>query len=171
MIACLDVHYRDPGATAASVLLAHWEDAVATAERTRTIASVAPYLPGQFYRRELPCLLSVLALDPLPDCIVVDGYVWLDGHGRPGLGAHLWEALGRRAAVIGVAKTAFMGAAHAVLVRRGESARPLYVTSAGKDPQQAGQLLSRMAGSHRIPTLLKRVDALSRRAAGGVPLS
>lgn len=64
--------------------------------------------------------------------------------------------------MIGVAKTSFHGAAHAVAVRRGASERPLYVTASGVDPQEAGRYLSRMAGAHRIPTLPRRVDALAR---------
>jgi deoxyribonuclease V len=39
------------------------------------------------------------------DQIIVDGFVSLGD--KPGLGMHLWEALGRRVAVIGVAKSHF----------------------------------------------------------------
>ena len=35
-------------------------DADAVAEKVVTLANVAPYLPGQFFLRELPCLLAVL---------------------------------------------------------------------------------------------------------------
>jgi hypothetical protein len=41
---------------------------------------------------------------------IVDGYVWLDDAGKPGLGAHLYQALGGRVAVLGVAETKFRGA-------------------------------------------------------------
>ena len=63
--------------------------------------------------------------------------------------------------MIGVAKTAFAGAP-AVPVVRGDSARPLYVTAAGLDPQLAARHLAAMHGPHRLPTLLKRVDTLAR---------
>ena len=39
--------------------------------------------------------------------MIIDGYVWLDAHHRPGLGAILHEALTRRVPVVGVAKTMF----------------------------------------------------------------
>lgn len=165
MIACLDVQYVGTSAAAACVRFARWEDGEPAAERIQEIEGVEPYQPGQLYRRELPCLLAVLAADPAPDCAVVDGYVWLDGAGRPGLGAHLFYALERRIPVIGVAKTAFAGAAHAAAVRRPGSRRPLYVTAAGIDLGEAAACIARMAGEHRIPTLLRRADALARSAA------
>jgi deoxyribonuclease V len=37
----------------------------------------------------------------------VDGYVWLDSNGTPGLGGRLWASLDQRVCVIGVAKTRF----------------------------------------------------------------
>jgi deoxyribonuclease V len=125
------------------------------------MAQVAPYQPGQFYRRELPCLLSVLATvaEPL-EAIVVDGYVWLSDD-RPGLGAHLYEALGHREAVIGVAKTRFAGA-EAEPVIRGGSRRPLYVSAAGLERAAAARHIERMHGTYRLPTLLRRVDQLCR---------
>ncbi|MFV2020732.1 hypothetical protein [Micromonospora sp. LOL_023] len=71
----------------------------------------------------------VVAATPL-DVLVVDGYVDLDPHGRPGLGRHVHDALGT--AVVGVARTSFQSAARAVAVHRGGSTRPGYVTAAGQ---------------------------------------
>ena len=45
--------------------------------------------PGQFYKRELPCILELLKqVNPLPNYIVIDGYVYLGGDEKPGLGKH-----------------------------------------------------------------------------------
>jgi deoxyribonuclease V len=126
------------------------------------VSDVEPYQSGQFYRRELPCILAVLkSLSELPQAIIIDGYVWL-GEQQPGLGAYLYEALERRAAVIGVAKTRFLQAEPVELVLRGRSRSPLYVTAAGMDVAEAARHIRAMHGPYRIPTLLKRVDQLSR---------
>jgi deoxyribonuclease V len=162
MLACVDVDYREEGAVAACVLFRSWSDADSAEERVEAIARVEPYQPGQFYRRELPCLLSVLGTVAQPlEAVVVDGYVWLKDETAPGLGAHLFEALGRGVPVIGVAKTRFAGAA-AEPVQRGDSRRPLYVSSAGMDRQTAARYIQAMHGPYRIPTLLRRVDQLCR---------
>ena len=86
---------------------------------------VQSYQPGQFFRRELPCLLAVLPELPPVAVVVVDGYVWLDGVSVAGLGARLYQALAGKVAVIGVAKTRFAGAGAAVEVVRGRSTRPM----------------------------------------------
>jgi deoxyribonuclease V len=163
MIACVDVDYRGDEAWAACVLLRDWADADSTGVHVEHLTGVAPYQPGEFYRRELPCLLAVLAKvkDGL-DAVVVDGYVWL-GDGRRGLGAHLFEALGGGVPVIGVAKTSFASAAAAAVVR-GTSRRPLYVTAAGMGLAEAAGRVRSMHGQFRIPTLLKKVDQLCRQA-------
>jgi len=161
MIACCDVDYRDPGAVAAGLWFHDWTDNTSVAEAVVPIAQVAPYQPGQFYLRELPCLLAVLEKGPPAEIIVLDGYVWL-GDGQPGLGAHLYQALDERAAVIGVAKTRYAGATSAQAVRRGGSANPLYVTAVGIDLSEAARHIAEMHGLHRIPTLLKKVDQLCR---------
>ena len=162
LLACVDVDYRDVGAVAAYVSFQSWSDATSTSETVVQIHDVQPYQSGQFYRRELPCLLAVLkSLSELPQVIVIDGYVWL-GQQRPGLGAHLYEALGRSVAVIGVAKTRFVKAEPVVPVLRGRSRSPLYVTAVGMDVAEAASHIRAMHGPHRVPTLLKRVDQLSR---------
>jgi len=164
MIACLDVNYREPAAYAAGIAFHDWSDAVPATEKVIRVVAVHPYQPGQFFRRELPCLLAVLRELPPVAVVVVDGYVWLDGVGVPGLGAHLYQALAGKVAVVGVAKTRFAAAGAAVQVIRGRSARPLFVTAAGMSAQRAGEHVGSMHGPYRIPTLLKRVDSLARRA-------
>jgi deoxyribonuclease V len=165
MIACVDVDYRDHEAVAACVLFRAWADGHSAGELVERIARVEPYQPGQFYRRELPCLLAVLGRVPDPlEAVVVDGYVWLRDEHSPGLGAHLHQALGRAVPVIGVAKTCFQSAGAAKAVVRGGSHKPLYVTAAGIDAEAAAQHVKDMHGPFRIPTLLKQVDQLCRRS-------
>ena len=163
MIACVDVDYRDREAIAACVLFRAWDDEHSAGEFVEHITKVEPYEPGQFYRRELPCLLAVLArVEAPPEAVVVDGYVWLDDGNTPGLGARLYEALGTAVPVIGVAKTRYLAASTAVAVKRGASQKPLYVTAAGMDAETAAQNIQGMHGAYRIPTLLRRVDRLCR---------
>ncbi len=168
LITCVDVDYRDRGAVAAGLWFRGWSAAEADHQAVCPIAEVAEYEPGAFYRRELLCLLNVLAFGPRPDVVIVDGYVWLSV-GVPGLGGHLHTAFG--GVVVGVAKTRFASAS-AVAVCRGNSRSPLFVTAAGVDAEVAAEWVSAMHGSYRVPTLLKRVDALARGACQNAePLS
>lgn len=164
MLACLDVDYRPARARAACLLFERWDDAAPGDSRVVELDAAADYEPGQFYRRELPCLLAVLdsfgGLDGI-DGLVVDGYVWLDSAGRPGLGAHLWEALERSVYVVGVAKNPYVGNP-GVEVRRGASDKPLHVTAAGVSPAWAAERVGEMHGEYRLPGLLRQVDQLSR---------
>jgi deoxyribonuclease V len=82
--------------------------------------------------------------------LVVDDYADLDPGGRPGLGAHAHAELG--IPVIGVAKSRFRTATHAVPVLRGSSVRPLFVTSFGMPAADAAALVRRIAGRYRGPT-------------------
>lgn len=160
MIVCVDVDYRADAVVAACVGFVAWTDATPALELVvRSDTAAAEYVPGRFFERELPHLLAVLALvDPPPDVIIVDGYVWL-APDRPGLGAHLYDALA--IPVIGVAKNPFAGA-QALEVVRGESARPLYVTAIGIDAERAAEHARDMHGAFRVPTQLRRVDQLAR---------
>ena len=163
MIVAVDVAYESDRAVAACVVFGDWADARAVEEQVVEVGEPAAYEPGQFFRRELPAVRA--ALDVVSrrfHTVVVDGYVWLDAaEQRPGLGAHLHAALDGRVTVIGVAKSPFNGAG-AVAVTRGTSSRPLYVTAVGVDVGVAAEYVRQMHGSHRIPTLLRRVDGLAR---------
>ena len=165
LVVAIDVDYREDRGQAATagVCFTDWHAAEATYETTVLVSGVQAYVPGDFYRRELPCILELLrSLEREVGMVVVDGYVWLSESGRPGLGAHVYEALGRRIPVVGVAKNSFKGSPMAIEVRRGQSLRPLYVTSVGVDAEEAARWVEGMHGPYRIPTLLKRVDALAR---------
>ncbi len=166
VFAAADVHYLRSGAARAAVVVA--ADAAFSAvlaEYTATVPAVMPYRPGEFFMRELPPLRAVLRRVRGLGLVVVDGYVDLDAGGRPGLGAHVRAEFG--AAVIGVAKTPFRTATHAVPVLRGRSRRPLFVTAAGMPLADAASLVRQMAGHFRLPDALRRADALARAGQPG----
>ncbi len=160
-IVCLDVDYRNTVAVAAGIWFRGWSASEPEADVVVVFSDVASYQSGEFYRRELPCLLGVLARGDEADVVVVDGYVWL-APGRPGLGAHLHDALGGDAKVVGVAKTCFRGASDSIAVCRGNSQSPLYVTAAGLDVGEAAVSVAAMHGPYRIPSILRKVDQLAR---------
>lgn len=165
MLAFTDVQYAETTARAACVLAHAWSDAVPAHEVALSVSPIAAYEPGAFYKRELPCLMQVLREAERfgrVETVVVDGYVWLDADGTPGLGAHLYEALGRSVPVVGVAKTAFKGSEMAAKVERPGSVKPLFVTVAGMSVEQAVAQVRQLHGAHRIPTLLAAVDRLAR---------
>jgi deoxyribonuclease V len=111
----------------------------------------------------LPGIRAVLsALSRPPDLVIVDGYVWLGNENQPGLGGHLFRELDAKVPVVGVAKTRYRGQRAALEITRGRSRTPLYITAAGIDVHEAAPCIQQMHGSHRIPTLLKRVDKLCR---------
>ncbi|MDJ0365944.1 endonuclease V [Hymenobacter sp. H14-R3] len=166
MILALDVAYAETQGYAVAVAFPTWDAAAVAASYAATVSPIAEYEPGAFYKRELPCLLAVLAQIDLAtvSCVVVDGYVTLGAEARAGLGQHLYEALGSRLPVVGVAKTRFAGVAPQVAaVLRGQSQSPLYVTSVGLPVAEAARLVATMHGDYRFPTLLKVLDDLTKR--------
>lgn len=111
--AAADVFYpAEGGARSAAVVAAHPTFHPVVAEHVAGLTDVAEYQPGRFADRELPALRAVLAKAGQIDLLIVDGYVDLDPHGRRGLGAYAHAEFG--VPVIGVAKTAFHTATHAI---------------------------------------------------------
>lgn len=161
-VGAVDVHYDGLGeATAALIVCGELTFSTVQSEYVADIPQTAPYEPGALFKRELPCIQAVMALGPRLQLLVIDGYATLDPSGRPGLGSHAADATG--IPVIGVAKTPFRTATHAAEVTRGTATRPLYVTAAGGlEILEAARIVAAMAGEHRIPAALARVDRLAR---------
>ena len=163
MILAVDVDYQESSAKVAGVAFRDWSDHEAQQVFVSRVEGVAEYEPGRFYKRELPCILSLLREHDLsPDVIVIDGFVYLDGVGAPGLGKHLYDSLGGEVAVVGVAKRAFRDIDERFALYRGESKNPLYITAEGIDLHRARKAIEQMDGEHRNPTLLKKADQACR---------
>jgi len=160
----VDVHYLPDGrAVAAGVAFADWRSDVIARTEVVCLGRAEPYVPGQFFKRELPHLLELMdRFREPPATIVIDGYVTLGGDQRDGLGARLFSALRGQVPVIGVAKTRFVGTPAETEVLRGKSKRPLYVTSRGIALETAKGLIRDMHGRDRLPTLLTAVDRACR---------
>ncbi len=163
MIVAIDVDYRGNNASVAGVLFNDWQ-----AESPHDILycrkkDIHEYISGQFYKRELPCLLKLLDKHRLnPECVVIDGFVYLDGHQKAGLGKYLYDALDQSAPIIGVAKNSFHQISTNHRIFRGNSQKPLYITTAGYDLESAKEQIVSMRGDFRIPALLKLADQACR---------
>jgi deoxyribonuclease V len=164
MILAVDVSYTEDIAAVAGVAFRNWAEQHAESEMVTFMEVPADYQLGEFYKRELPCILKLIREHELqPGCIVVDGLVFLDGKSIPGLGKHLYDALGGKVPVVGVAKKHYKGIGRECEIYRGTSEKPLYITSVGMELEEAQVYIASMHGKHRIPTLLKRADQLARR--------
>lgn len=164
MIACFDVHYHDTSANAAALIFEDWGSETHTHEYQVYLDEIEDYEPGNFYKRELPPLLKLLSSIPQqPEILIIDGYCILSESGKPGLGAKLLECLSYPSIIIGVAKNRFQNTTHAEEVLRGNSSRPLFVTSIGITQAEAAKKVSGMQGMHRLPKMLKAADSLARR--------
>ncbi len=165
MILAFDTYYFDKKAKTACVCFENWTTDDICKVYTETLEEVEMYIPGEFYKRELPCILSLFSkieIEPI-EAIIVDGFVFLDDHGKLGLGGHLFKALEEKIPVIGVAKNNFASIeSKKKALLRGNSKRPIYITAIGIDLDTASNYIKSMAGEFRIPTLLKRLDTLSR---------
>jgi deoxyribonuclease V len=164
MILALDVDYREKNANAAGILFSSWQDDSPKSEYSVKIENIEDYIPGKFFKRELPCLIKLIDLIKEEiSVMIVDGYVWLNNENKPGLGAYLYEKYQQRFPVVGVAKRNFHSSGqNCRQILRGKSQSPLYITSAGIELDNAADLIRNMAGDNRIPVLLKRVDSLCR---------
>jgi deoxyribonuclease V len=163
MILAVDVSYRGKEAIVAGVLFHDWADDEPIQQYLISCQVPANYMPGQFFRRELPCIGELLKqVNTKLNCIVIDGYVHLGRERAPGLGKHLFDMLEQRIVVIGVAKSPFENTPKSCEVLRGKSRKPLYITTAGIKQERAKMLIQNMHGTDRIPTLLKHADKLCK---------
>ncbi|SFN37998.1 Endonuclease V [Chryseobacterium oleae] len=164
MIYAFDTYYDDYANTVC-IAFENWTSENESNIFTEKTDITSSYESGAFYKRELPCILSLLKTIELKegDLIIVDGYVTLDNDGKIGLGGYLYEALDQKYPIIGIAKNEFAAPdSQRRNVLRGESKTPLFLTAMGADVDEILTKVEQMHGAYRIPTLLKKLDQLSR---------
>ena len=99
----LEVHHDGEGALAAAVAFDDWDAPEATRTYTSRIAQLPKAVRGELDLRDLPCFLQLLQTHALkPELIVINGLVHVDALEAPGLGRHLYHALGGLTAIVGV---------------------------------------------------------------------
>jgi len=170
VILAFDTFYYNNHAKTVCLAFAHWAAVTPENVYTEVLDNIEDYTPGQFYKRELPCILSLLAAIPLHgiEAIVIDGFVYLDDEKMPGLGGYLYNALGGSIPVIGVAKSNFATIDKEKLaLYRGNSQRPLYITAVGLPLTEAANNIKAMTGEYRMPALLKLLDGMTREGTAG----
>ncbi len=112
MYIAVDVQYAadDAPATVAGVLFRDPLSHIVDDELVVVTKAPKPYVPRQFYQREMPCILELMKCVTVPiEAIFIDGYVDLGA--KPGLGRHRYHALQGEMLVIGVAKRWFRASA------------------------------------------------------------
>ncbi len=160
----VDVYYKNNYAKAVGVLF-NWGDTEPKRIIIKKLSKIEDYIPGEFYKRELPCIMEVIKA---VDCnvlktIIVDGHIYIDNEKKYGLGGLLWEEINKKIPVIGVAKKSFYSNSETVIeILRGKSVNPLYVSSIGIDLNKSVEKIKNMKGKYRIPTILKTVDKLTK---------
>jgi deoxyinosine 3'endonuclease (endonuclease V) len=165
MIYAFDTYYFENSAHTVCIGFENWKSENFILLEKEESRIDGDYISGQFYKRELPCILRLLQRIDLKteDCIVIDGFVVLNDEGALGLGGYLYEALHQKCPVVGVAKSNF-----ATLNRlkrpifRGKSQKPIFVTAIGIDLDEAAAAVQEMFGEYRLPHLLKCLDLHTR---------
>ena len=161
MILAFDTYYFNDRARTVCICFEKWSDDRPCNLYSEIIEGISDYQPGAFYKRELPCILSLLKKIPEENIefIVVDSFIYLDDDGTHGLGGYLFEALNKKIPVIGVAKSPFHNNKENVReLLRGKSKNPLFVSAVGVDVEEACSMIESMKGEFRIPTILKILD-------------
>ncbi len=163
MILCIDVQYSEDIAYIAGGIFKDWNADEFEKVYKTTLSNIADYEPGQFYKRELPCVLKLLnQIKEKIEVILIDGYCFLSLENKEGFGAHLYNALNKEVPVIGLAKNPFRGNDFSKSLFRGGSIKPVYITSIGMEPDEAYTKVLKLHGDYRIPTLVKKIDSIVR---------
>ncbi|MFY1046201.1 endonuclease V [Chryseobacterium sp. GP-SGM7] len=165
MIYAFDTYYYESSAKTVCIAFENWNSETESFIYSENTKVTSDYESGAFYKRELPCILSLLKKIDLQngDLIIVDGYVTLDNNGKIGLGGYLYQSLDKKYPIIGIAKNSFNSEdCQRRTVFRGESKTPLFLTAIGIDVDETHSNIINMHGNYRIPALLKKLDQLTR---------
>jgi deoxyinosine 3'endonuclease (endonuclease V) len=182
MIIAFDTYYYEGFSYTVGGVFETWNDEkVKYYITSKRECKEADYEPGEFYKRELPCIMQCLSMVNVAEItsIIVDGYAWVvdeEGKAKPGLGKKLHDAIvekyGLNISVVGVAKNRFSTKEDfptnkevmtCIEVLRGESEKPLYITCSHMGyTEHYATNIANMAGYYRIPDILKSVDGKTR---------
>lgn len=161
----IDVSYQDNNAKVVGGFFENWNDEKLIKVSQKIVNNIKEYISGEFYKRELPCILEFLNDYDINEIelIIIDGFVFLNDDNKQGLGGYLFESLDKRIPVIGVAKTSFHNNNKNVIdVLRGNSKKPLYISSIGIELLKASDLIKNMFGNNRMPNIIKQIDTQTR---------
>lgn len=177
MILALDSYYKNDICNTSLVVFEYLDSDKPLYTDTIYTDVTSDYIPGEFYKRELPGIIKILEklkkenLDIWDNItlIITDSFITLKDDNNnewDGLGAYLDKYLksnGENKTICGVAKSNF-GYSHLISknVYRGKSSKPLYVQATNNCTKLAAWGVQKMYGQYRIPTMLKLVDQLSR---------
>lgn len=165
MILAFDTYYYENKAKTICLGFKDWNIEENYQIYSEIISEVEEYVSGEFYKRELPCILSLLSTIDLKevDLIIINGFVFLNDENKFGLGAYLYKALNEKIPIIEVAKRDFaLIEKSRKKIFRGISKNPLFITSIGIDLNLASKKIEEMNGEYRIPSLLKELDKLTK---------
>ena len=164
MILAIDVYYFEDKAKTVGVLF-EWDDAEPREIITSYSNTIDEYIPGEFYRRELPCiekLIKKINLNAI-ELIIIDGHVYVDNNFNYGLGGYVWESLNKTKPIIGVAKNSFYSNKETTIeLFRGKSKKALFISSIGIENTVATHYILNMKGEFRIPSILKKLDQITK---------
>ncbi|MCD8455243.1 endonuclease V [Tenacibaculum finnmarkense genomovar ulcerans] len=169
MILAFDSYYFDNKAKTVCLGFDSWTDKEPLNIYVEITENIADYEPGSFYKRELPCIISLLKRIDINEIelIIVDSFVLLDDHGKLGLGGRLFEKLNKKIPIIGVAKSGFhSNNLNTKKILRGNSKKPLFVSSVGIELNIAYENIKSMHGDFRMPTLLQILDTKTKENCG-----
>ena len=161
----LDTYYYEDIAKTVGVIFNDWSDKKPLDIISSWTTQFDPYIPGEFWKRELPCIVNLLDLLNLDDfsIFIVDGFVdVLDeklGITKPGLGRKLEEKYPDKE-VIGVAKSKFgkTEKISAKIQRGPRGSRYLYVQACKMNNKEAGKIIYTMYGEYKLPEMLRILD-------------
>lgn len=157
----IDVSYQENTAKVVGGFFENWYDEKLKIISKKTVINTQEYISGEFYKRELPCILEFLKDYKIEqiELIIIDGFVFLNDDNKKGLGAYLFESLEKKVPIIGVAKTSFHNnKTNVINIYRGDSKKPLYISSIGIEPLKASDLIKNMFGNYRMPDIIKLID-------------
>lgn len=157
------VHWEGTQAIAAAVGFEAWDAAEATKTYRSRIVHAETVERGQPDLRAVHCVMQLLVEHRLaPELLLIEGFVHLDAADRPGVGQHLFQALGGKVPVVGVSKKGLVGLPAQCEVMREDEAPPLFITSIGVDIGAAKARVRSMHGRKRVPTLMKLAARLAK---------